>query len=354
MSIMEPVVPSTTPEPSGRPSTPSARSGAHVTPMPRRSVGLPTRRLDEDLGARDPRWRDVETHVLDVHGTDVLLRRHRPTETGAGRTGHLLVHGLGASSSVWLDVMPLLAADGEVLAVDLPGFGRTAPPAPNAARVEHQVRFVEALLRRLEWDRVVLHGSSMGGLVTALLSARRPDLVEHQVLVAPGIAPPEQRVRRTSGLTYARFVPFLAPPVGRRVLRWAWHREDVTGTHDRTAAAVFGDLERLRGPVRELAIENLALARELPWRVPSFAEAAESLMASWVRAGRTWERVCASRVPTTVVHGSLDRIIDPSVADGLEARLPDVTVHRWEGVGHTPMQECPERYATTVLEQRRR
>lgn len=322
--------------------------GLHATPLVRRPSRFPgVRRLD-DLGARDPLWRDIETHVVDVQRTPVVVRRHRGADPRA--TPHLLLHGLGASSTVWLDTMPLLAAAGDVVAVDLPGFGRTPPPAAAAARVPHLVNFVVALLDRLGWERAIVHGSSMGGLVTALLSARRPDLVQRQVLLAPGIAPPERRIRSTSSLCYARFVPFLVPPLGKGLLRWAWESGNVARTHDTTAKAVFGDLDRLRPAVRDLALENLELARELPWRVPAFAEAAESLMGCWVRANHTWREVLSTTASTLVVWGDADRIVHGSVVDHLEANLRDVVAQRWAGVGHTPMQEQPGRYAQSVLE----
>ena len=42
----------------------------------------------------------------------------------------LLIHGLGASKSVWDPVLPLLAGEREAIALDLPGFG-AAPSLPD-------------------------------------------------------------------------------------------------------------------------------------------------------------------------------------------------------------------------------
>jgi len=45
---------------------------------------------------------------------------------GAGKP-LLLVHGLGGSGQSWETILDGLAAEREVIAVDLPGFGRTPP-----------------------------------------------------------------------------------------------------------------------------------------------------------------------------------------------------------------------------------
>jgi len=42
----------------------------------------------------------------------------------------LLVHGLGGDRSTWSPVIDGLAADHDVIAVDLPGFG-SSPPLPD-------------------------------------------------------------------------------------------------------------------------------------------------------------------------------------------------------------------------------
>jgi pimeloyl-ACP methyl ester carboxylesterase len=63
---------------------------------------------------------------------------------GRTREPLLLVHGLGASASVWDPVVPLLAREREVIALDLPGFG-IAPSLPP--EVEPTAAALAAALR---------------------------------------------------------------------------------------------------------------------------------------------------------------------------------------------------------------
>ena len=64
---------------------------------------------------------------------------------GAGKP-LLLVHGLGSSSRNWDPVMAGLAERREVIAVDLPGFGRT-PPLPGPVTVATLTEAVETFMR---------------------------------------------------------------------------------------------------------------------------------------------------------------------------------------------------------------
>src|SRR5690349_25118022 len=77
----------------------------------------------------------------------------------------VLVHGLGGGLLNWALVAPGLAQAGRVLAMDLPGFGKT-PGAGRTSTVASCRRVLDGFLRRLDLSDVVLFGNSMGGMVT--------------------------------------------------------------------------------------------------------------------------------------------------------------------------------------------
>jgi len=52
--------------------------------------------------------------------------------------------------------------------------------------------------------------------------------------------------------------------------------------------------------------------------------------------------------PTLVIHGELDRLIPLSAARDLIRRRPDWTLEIFEGVGHVPMMETPDRFLKVV------
>src|SRR5215210_9515573 len=64
----------------------------------------------------------------------------------APRERALYVHGLGGASTNWTDLAALLAVRFDGYALDLPGFGRSAPP-PRYSMQRH----VQAVVDVLEW-----------------------------------------------------------------------------------------------------------------------------------------------------------------------------------------------------------
>jgi len=95
----------------------------------------------------------------------------------------VLLHGIGMDWRVWQAVSRRLAPLFHLFMLDLRGHGQSAKPA-HGYTLGHYAADVEDVLDHLGLDRVVLAGSSLGGMVAASVEAP-PDLVSHYVLVDP-------------------------------------------------------------------------------------------------------------------------------------------------------------------------
>jgi pimeloyl-ACP methyl ester carboxylesterase len=95
----------------------------------------------------------------------------------------LLLHGLGSSMFTWRHLLPALAADHDVVALDFPGFGGSDQPADLRAEIYPTV--VAGICERLGLGRVSVVGSGMGGTMAVIFAAFRPDRVERVVLLDP-------------------------------------------------------------------------------------------------------------------------------------------------------------------------
>lgn len=106
-------------------------------------------------------------------------------EAGAGQRPLLLVHGFtGAKEDFtpWLD--PLAAAGWHVVAPDLRGHGASAKPAEEAAySFELMAGDMLGLADELGWDRFVLLGHSMGGMVAQLMALMAPARLDGLILM---------------------------------------------------------------------------------------------------------------------------------------------------------------------------
>jgi pimeloyl-ACP methyl ester carboxylesterase len=309
--------------------------------------------VHKDWGERAARWAGIRSETVEINGVAVhVLRADGPDEDAAGGPDgaaaaglpQLLVHGLGGSSTNWLEVIRGLAEHGPVLAPDLPGFGRTRPPHPRAARVTANAAFLEALLRTLGWDRAIVHGNSMGGMLATMLTARAPERVAGLVLTAPALPGPRSRLHEIDTKTLLRFVPFVVPRLGRVVLRQMWNRMTPEQQWVDTVDFVYGDPSHLTSELREVGLANLVYGRQTDWRLPSFVSAAESLVIELVNSRKLLRAVDASDVPTLVVWGEQDQLVGRAVIEHLVERRPEWHLHEFPDIGHVPQVESPTEY----------
>jgi pimeloyl-ACP methyl ester carboxylesterase len=301
--------------------------------------------VHDDWGERAERWAGVRSEVLDVRRTSVHTLRSGDDADG---TPQLFVHGLGGSATNWIEVLSGFAADGPVLAPDLPGFGRTEPPVPGASRVRANARFLTALLDKLGWDRVVVHGNSMGGLLSVLLAELDPGRIERLVLVSPALPTKRRTMRQMDRLTFRRFAPFFLPGVGTAVMRRMWSTMTPEQLWEEQLEFIHGDPSRLSPELREVGIANLSYGRETPWRLPGFVAAAESLVSALLNSGDVVRAMDAVTAPTLLVWGNRDRLVGWPVIEHARAQRPDWSLEVMETVGHAAMVEDPQGYLEVV------
>jgi len=110
----------------------------------------------------------------------VRRSRQRP---GAGPR-----HGLGGNLQSWIANIPTLSARHRVIALDLPGFGRSAPLTEDVTMAGYADATI-GLLDRLGVASATFVGNSMGGLLTIEAAARHPDRVDAAVLACSGGIP---------------------------------------------------------------------------------------------------------------------------------------------------------------------
>jgi pimeloyl-ACP methyl ester carboxylesterase len=116
---------------------------------------------------------------LRVDGMEVAF-----SDVGVGEPTLLLIHGLGSYMPVWQRNLPALSRAHRVVAIDLPGYGKS-----SKANYDYSMRFfarvVERVIDELQLQRVVLVGHSMGGQIALTHALRYPGRAEALVLVDP-------------------------------------------------------------------------------------------------------------------------------------------------------------------------
>jgi pimeloyl-ACP methyl ester carboxylesterase len=115
---------------------------------------------------------------------------------GSGGLPVVFIHSGAGNTTHWVAQLAHLRAHRRALAVDLPGHGRSAPPAEGGYALDRMADAVMATLDRLGLDRFVLVGHSLGGVVAASAAAKHQDRVAGLLLLDPASdgrqVPPDQ------------------------------------------------------------------------------------------------------------------------------------------------------------------
>jgi pimeloyl-ACP methyl ester carboxylesterase len=256
----------------------------------------------------------VEPRYEDVDGLRVrYVRRGRGPAL-------VLLHGLASSIYTWADVIPPLADDHDVVALDLPGFGGSDIPSDLSPPVYPAT--VLGLMDRLGISRATLVGNSLGAGVGVVLAARHPERVRRLVLIdaAAFNLDPSRRPLMLRALGWAPMGAALESlPVKRRLTTIALRQ-------------VFYDRSLV---TREKVEEYLA-----PLARPGAVAAMRSLLARPSGFGLP-ALVSEVRVPTLIVWGRNDRWIPLADADRFAGVIPGSRKVVLESCGHMPQEERP-------------
>ena len=105
---------------------------------------------------------------------------------GGSGPAMVLVHGLGGAHVNWMAVGERLARHARVVAIDLPGFGRT-PTEGDSASIHANRALLTRFVDRVMGGPAILVGNSMGGLISLMTAAEAPAAVSGLVLVNPAL-----------------------------------------------------------------------------------------------------------------------------------------------------------------------
>jgi pimeloyl-ACP methyl ester carboxylesterase len=264
------------------------------------------------------------------------VRHAKPQRPGAAPA--LLVHGLGGSSLNWTGLMPELADTVDQWAPDLPGFGESPPGRLHTvdAYVDLVVEYIEVLGRPAH-----VVANSMGGLISVLAAARRPDLVTSLALVSPAMP----HLRQPSA---ARSMAVLAVPrVGERLLARINHMPPEDQVR-RLADVLFGDPNVVDPDGFDLAVAERARRMEQGYGDTVLLESLRSIVRYYALPRSAWAAAREVSCPTLVLLGARDTLVGSSTAKRWRRVVPRAQVVTLPSTGHVAMMERPAEVASLI------
>ena len=257
----------------------------------------------------------------------------------------VLVHGLGGSHLNWDLFAPLIREHARVLALDLPGFGRSEP-GDRRTSVHDNVQVLDRFLAEVAGTPVVLVGNSMGGMISILETAASPRSVNGLVLLDAAVPGPR---RALDPLVAVTFAVYAIPMLGERFL--ALRRKRSTPLRQvRDMLRLCGvDPDALPAHTIDRSITLIEQRQDVPGMDKAFLSAARSLLRLLVDP-RSYRAAMASiRVPVLMVQGDEDRLVPVAAARDIARRHPAWRYLELPGVGHVPQLQVPERVAGEFL-----
>lgn len=315
--------------------------------MPRPpSRTAPTARLaDAELAPLDDvhAWPGRHVQVGDLR----LHIRTTPTESDDAEPA-LFVHGLGGSALNWTDFAGVLRNRLAIDAIDLPGHGRSGPAPRDDYSPRTHARAVIAYLEQSGRGPVHLVGNSMGGAISILVAAQRPDLIRTLTLISPAV--PDNRVRVYPLRNNPRMALLAVPVLGEFAVRRFNARYAPEVRAKGTIALCFFDSKRYPAERMRESVEEIRARAALPWGESALLRSMRGLATSQLLRGRSgWTTMRSIEAPTLVVWGDHDRLVAPDLAPYVAAAIPDSRLLVLRDIGHTAMMEDPTTTARALL-----
>jgi pimeloyl-ACP methyl ester carboxylesterase len=278
-------------------------------------------------------------------GGVTLNIRHTPGPEQAGFAVYL--HGLGGSSTNFTDLAGLVGVRLPGMAIDLPGFGRSAPPGGFDYAPDSHAEVVATFLAGLGYGSVHLVGNSLGGVVALLIAARRPHLVRTLTLLAPAMPDLRMDPRRMSD---PRVALTMLPLVGtwvRRILIEVPPEEQI----ERMLRLCFADPSVVASARRAEAVAECVERIALTWAVTALRQSTQQLARSWLMPSSKslWWVAAQVQAPALVVWGAADKLVTVRKAPRTAAALPRGRLLVLPRTGHLPQMEQPTSVARAML-----
>lgn len=281
-----------------------------------------------------PRWT--------VEGRDWPHREHSRFVDAGGLKWHvqvmgsgpvaLLIHGTGAATHSWRNLMQPLAERLTVVAIDLPGHGFTS--ALQRAGPPQVARAIAALLDRLALTPALIVGHSVGAAIALTMVHER--LAQPEAVVSLGGAL----------LPFPGMAGVLFPIMARGLFANPFTASLASIALANAPGGVAAFMRRsTNSPIDAVGIElyGRLLARA------GHTGGALALMANWQL--EPLERALPGiKVPVLLIHGERDSTIPIKTSWTVSQRLPGSRVHAMPGLGHLAHEEQPAETARLILD----
>jgi pimeloyl-ACP methyl ester carboxylesterase len=264
-----------------------------------------------------------KTAVGESRFTDIESTRIHYVNYGKGDEALVLIHGWTMNVDNWRDQVPDFAKRYRVIAIDLPGHGKSmtrlgtiGSAEPFAYTMDYFARAVEAVMRHAKVKRAVLVGHSMGTPIARAFYRRYPEKTLAIVIVDGALRPFGDKAMMD------RMIDGLRGP-----------------KYKETIGQMFG---MMMGP---------GLPVEAQERIKTSSMNTHQLVLVSAMEGMADPSIWGEdkiNVPVLAVMAK-NPFFPPNLETSYRALVPNLEFYMWDGVGHFLMMEKPKEFNDVVL-----
>jgi pimeloyl-ACP methyl ester carboxylesterase len=275
--------------------------------------------------------------LRDIDGLQVHYRFEPFSGQGDSAPLFVLLHGFGASTYSWREVMDDFAELGDVVAYDRPAFGFTERPTvwtgDSPYGVEAGKRLIASVIAEFQKPSqpVVLVDHSAGGTLAGEFALATPDALDALILVAPAIS-------TTGG--------------GAGWLSWLYRVPQI----DRLGPVLVGGIATSGDELLEVSWHDVSLLTDdirANYRRPLQVAGWERAFWEFQKAPRNFtinDRFEDLAVPVVIITGDDDRVVDTADSLALALRSPEAQLYVLQKSGHLPHEETPREFMGALRE----
>jgi pimeloyl-ACP methyl ester carboxylesterase len=272
----------------------------------------------------EARYAAADSHFVDLPGG---YRAHYREDGDPALPTLVLLHGFADSFTTWEGWVRDLEPQFHVISLDFPGHGLTRAPQGSSLSGDALADFVDAFAKALALPKFAVAGNSMGGGAAWQLAVRHPERIRALVLV--------------DAAGFANDRPAGDEPLAFKILRYRLGRTLLSKIDNRPLID-----QGLKADVYDKTLITEALVDRFAefQRAPGHREILMGINLG-ARPASTAELLSTVKVPTLILWGESDPLIEPAAAKKFAAAIAGSKLITYPHVGHLPQLEIPQRSA---------
>jgi pimeloyl-ACP methyl ester carboxylesterase len=279
---------------------------------------------DIPYAALEAKYAAADSHFVDLPGG---FHAHYREDGDPSLPTLVLLHGFGDSFMTWEGWVRELTPRFHIICLDFPGHGLTRAAQGFSLSGDALADFVDAFAQARALPPFAVAGNSMGGGAAWQLAVRHPQRINALILV--------------DAAGFANDKPPGDEPLGFKILRYRLGRTLLSKIDNRPLID-----QGLKADVYDKTLITEALVDRFAefQRAPGHREILMGINLG-ARPVSTAELLSSVKVPTLILWGESDPLIEPAAAKKFAAAIAGSKVITYAHVGHLPQLEIPQRSA---------